>query len=94
MCFLESDEVPSEAAYSRMITTICKTYLIENMQESLLLQAITKGFISEDCVEIDTTHFEARDQAPVKEEKPKVKPQKRGGKSKVEREQWLIEQAA
>lgn len=42
---------------------------------------------------IDSTHFEARDQAPPKEEKYKVQPKKRGRKSKAEREQWLKEQA-
>ncbi|MGE6261370.1 transposase, partial [Heyndrickxia sporothermodurans] len=54
-------------------------------------QAITEGFISDDTVAIDATHFEARDQAPPKEEKPKEEPKKRGRKSIEEREQWLIE---
>ena len=40
------------------------------------------------------THtFEARDQAPPKEEKPKTEPKKCGRKLKAEREQWLVEQA-
>src|SRR5699024_102388 len=39
------------------------------------------------------THFEARDQAPSKQEKPKPKPKKRGRKSKKERDKWLKEQA-
>ena len=79
--FLVSDEVPSEAAHSRMITTICESNVIEEVQENLLIQAITEGFISDDAMAIDATHFEARDQAPPKEEKPEVKPKKRGRKS-------------
>lgn len=37
--------------------------------------------------------FEARDQAPPKEKKPKDEPKKRGRKSKEEREQRLVEKA-
>lgn len=58
-----------------------------------MLQAIAEGFIIDDTIAIDATHFEARDQAPPKEDKPKPEPKKRGRKSKEEREQWLKEQA-
>lgn len=91
--FLVSDSVPSEAAYSRMITIISESNVLEKTQETLLGQAITEGFITDDTVAIDATHFEARDRAPSKEEKPKTEPKKRGRKSKEEREQWLIEKA-
>jgi len=93
--FLVSDSVPSEAAYSRMITVICESNVLEKAKDTVLYQAITEGFITDDAVAIDATHFEARDQAPPKEEKPKTKtePKKRGRKSKEEREQWLIEKA-
>lgn len=43
----------------------------------------------DDTVVIDATHFEARDQAPTKEEKPMAEPKKSGRKSKEEREQWM-----
>jgi hypothetical protein len=61
----------------------------------VVLQAISEGFIKDDSIAIDATHFEARDQAPSKEDKPEITPKKkkRGRKSKAEREQWLIEQA-
>ena len=91
--FLLSDTVPSEAAYSRLITKISESNVLEDAQETLLLQAITEGFINDDTVAIDATHIEARDQAPPKEEKPEPEPQKRGRKPKAEREQWLKEQA-
>lgn len=91
--FLVSDSVPSEAAYSRMITIISESNVLEQVQETLLQQAITEGFISDDTVAIDATHFEARDKAPPKEIKPKTEPKKRGRKSTEEREQWLIEKA-
>src|SRR5699024_12277249 len=55
--------------------------------------AIAEGFIIDDTVAIDATHFEARDQAPSKQEKSKPKPKKRGRKSKKERDNWLKEQA-
>ncbi|MCC3358487.1 transposase [Bacillus sp. REN16] len=91
--FLVSDSVPSEAAFSRMITIISESNVLEEVQENLLQNAITEGFISDDTVAIDATHFEAKDQAPPKEEKPITEPKKRGRKSKEEREQWLIEKA-
>jgi transposase len=90
--FLVSDSVPSEAAYSRMITIICESNVLEQVKETLLRQAITEGFITDDTVAIDSTHFEAKDQAPPKEEKTNSEPKKRGRKSKEEREKWLAEQ--
>lgn len=89
--FLVSDSVPSEAAYSRIITIISESNVLEGAQETLLHQAITEGFIMDDTAAIDATHFEAKNQAPPKEEKPKTEPEKRGSKSKEEREKWLIE---
>lgn len=91
--FLVSDTVPSEAAYSRMVTVLCESDALEKAKGTLLYQAISEGFIMDDTVAIDDTHFEARDQASLKEEKPKTEPKKRGRKSKEEREQWLIEKA-
>src|SRR5690606_24634326 len=91
--FLVSDTSPSEAAYSRMITIISESNVLEEVQEILIHQAITEGFITDDTVAIDATHFEAKDQAPPKEEQPKIEPKKRGRKSKEEREQWMIEKA-
>lgn len=90
--FLVSDTVPSEAAFSRMVTILTESDALEEAKGTLLYEAITEGFISDDTVAVDSTHFEARDQAPPKEEKPEVQPKKRGRKSKAEREQWLIEQ--
>ena len=91
--FLVSDNVPSEASYSRLLTKLRESNVLEYVQEKVVLQAISEGFIMDDTVAIDATHFEARDQAPPKEEKPKPEPKKRGRKSKEEREQWLNEQA-
>jgi transposase len=91
--FLVSDSVPSEAAYSRIITIISESNVLEGAQETLLHQAITEGFITDETAAIDATHFNAKDQAPPKEERPITEPKKRGRKSKEEREQWLIEKA-
>jgi transposase len=91
--FLVSDRIPSEASYSRLVTKLNESNILEQVQEKVILQAIAEGFIMDDTVAIDATHFEARDQAPPKEEKPKPTPKKRGRKSKEERDQWLKEQA-
>jgi transposase len=91
--FLISDKTPSEAAYSRLISKLEESNILEKAQEIVVLHACSEGFISDDAVAIDATHFEARDQAPPKEDKPEVKKKRRGRKSKAEREQWLIEQA-
>ncbi len=91
--FLVSDNIPSEAAYSRMITIISESNVLEESHEIVLHQAITEGFVTDDTAALDATHFEAQDQAPPKEEKPETKPKKRGRKSKQERQQWLAEKA-
>src|SRR5690625_2233314 len=91
--FLVSDKTPSEAAYSRLLTKLSESNVLEKVQETVVRQAIDEGFIIDDTVAIDATHFEARDQAPTKkEEGPKPEPKKRGRKPKEEREQWLKEQ--
>lgn len=79
--FLVSDRIPSEASYSRLVTKLIESNILEEMQEKVILQAIAEGFIVDDTVAIDATHFEARDQSPPKEEKPKPAPKKRGRKS-------------
>jgi transposase len=91
--FLLSDGVPSEASYSRMLTKIIESNAFQLVQEALVIEAITEGFINDQTVAIDATHIEARDQAPVRKEKPNRKQKKRGRKSKAEREQWLKEKA-
>ena len=91
--FRVSDKTPSEASYSRLVTKLDESNVLEEAKETLICLAISEGFITDEAVAIDATHFEARDQAPPKEEKPKTEPKKRGRKTKAEREQWLIEQA-
>jgi transposase len=91
--FLLSDATPSEASYSRLVTKLGETNSLEKIKEKVVLQAIEEGFIFDDTLAVDATHFEARDQAPPKKEKPKPVPKKRGRKPKEEREQWLKDQA-
>ncbi len=76
--FLVSDQTPSESAYSRLVTKLNESDVLERSLEKVVLQAIAEGFIDDDTVAIDATHFEARDQAPPKEEKPKAEPKKTG----------------
>lgn len=60
--------------------------MLETVQETLLLQAIQEGFIHDDVVSIDATHFESRDKATLQEKNPKPEPKIRGRKSKAEQE--------
>jgi transposase len=87
--FLLSDDVPSEASYSRMITTISETDAMSKVQDVLIAQAIQDGFITEESLAIDATHFEARDKPEASKKKEKSVPKKRGRKSKNERDEWL-----
>src|SRR5690625_4392276 len=91
--FLVSDDVPSESTYSRLVTKLIESNILEHIQEKLIIQAIEEGFITDETVAIDATHFEARDKAPSKKEQSPAEPKKRGRKPKAERDQWLQEQA-
>ncbi|PUA38388.1 hypothetical protein C8Z91_14480 [Paenibacillus elgii] len=84
--FLFSDNLPSEASYSRLIQKLSETTLLEKVQDKLLIQAIQEGFIDDEAVAIDATHFESRDRGIAKEKKTKPEPKKRGHKSKTEKE--------
>ena len=74
--FLVSDNVPSEASYSRLIDNLEDSNVLEIVQEKIIEQAIEDGFIMDDTIAIDATHFEARDQAPPKKKKEKNSTQK------------------
>jgi transposase len=67
--FLVSDEIPSAASYSRMITLFSESNVLEIIQERLHLQAMSVGFVSDEMIAIDTTHVEARDRALFKTKK-------------------------
>jgi transposase len=64
---------------------------LESVQEALLLQAIQEGFICDEAVAIDATHFESRDRSTPQEKKPKPVPKKRGRKPKGEQEAFQLE---
>jgi len=70
--FLVADNVPSEASYSRLVDNLLATNVLERAQEQIIEQAIEEGIITDNTVAIDATHFEARDQAPAKQEKAKA----------------------
>lgn len=91
--FLVSDNVPSEATYSRIISKLSDSNILEEVQEQIIKQAILEGFIIDDTIAIDSTHFEAKDKAPKSEKKENLPKKKRGRKSKEEKEKFLIEQA-
>jgi transposase len=76
--FLFSDRIPSKASFSRFTQKLSESNALENVQETLLLQAILEGFIQDDVVSIDAIHFESRDQSTPQEKKPKSEPKKCG----------------
>jgi len=82
--FLISDQVPSEASYSRMIQKLSDSEMLDQKNDLLILQEFTEGFITDDSVAIDASYFEASDQAKAKKEKPKHEQKKRGHKTKEE----------
>jgi len=86
--FLLAEPVPSEASYSRLITKIRRSGALEEMNDTLVSEAMTEGVITGENVAIDATHIEARDQAPPRKKKEKQPPKKRGPKPKAERAQW------
>jgi len=90
--FLVSDVVPSEASYSRMIEVISQSDVLDVMQDSLIQVAMIEGFLNDEQLAIDATHFESCDAAKPSEKKEPA-PQKRGRKTKEEHESWLMEQA-
>ena len=61
-----SDAVPSKSSYSRLVTQLSESNVLNEVKERLILKAIQEGFITDDTVAIDVTHFEARDKAPTK----------------------------
>lgn len=91
--FKVSDSIPSESSYSRLLTKLSDSDILERSQKAVIHIAISEGFITDDTVAIDATHFEARDQAPPKEKEQKQEQKKRGRKTKEERPQWLEKQA-
>lgn len=91
--FLVSDVVPSEASYSRMIDVISQSDVLDYMQDTLIQTAFIEGFLCDEHLAIDATHFELRDAAKPSEKKEPTPPKKRGRKSKEERDAWLTKQA-
>ncbi|MCC5468747.1 transposase, partial [Pelosinus baikalensis] len=67
-----------------LIEKLSKSNVLEQEKELILFQAISEGFVSDDSVAIDASHFEARDKATASEKKEKPEPQKRGRKKKEE----------
>src|SRR5699024_4547940 len=91
--FLVSDNIPSEASYSRLVDKLMATNVLERAQQQAIDRAIEEGFITDDKMAMDAKHFEACDHAPPKQKKEKPGPKKRGQKTKAEREQWPQKQA-
>ncbi|WP_318618369.1 transposase [Sporosarcina sp. YIM B06819] len=91
--FLFSDSVPSEATFSRIIRVISQSDVLDKMQDELIQTAFVEGFLCDEHLAFDATHFEARDASIPSEKKEAEPPKKRGRKTKEEQAAWLAEQA-
>ena len=91
--FLVSDSVPFEASYSRMIDVISKSDVMDFMQDQLVQAFFTEGFLKDEHLGFDATHFESRDASKPSEKKEAAPPKKRGRKTLEEQAAWLAEQA-
>lgn len=69
--FLVSDSVPSEASYSCMVGVISQSDVFEKMHDELIQTAFTEGFLDDEHIGYDATHFEARDASKPTEKKEK-----------------------
>lgn len=67
--FTDSDRVPSEAAYSRLITRLAQSGVLRNVLDTLVDQAIANGFLSGEILAIDSSHIEAFDRNPKLDER-------------------------
>lgn len=63
-----SDPLSSEALFSRMITMIKDTNILEMIDSQIMLVAINEKFITNANIAIYTGYYEARDQAHSKKE--------------------------
>lgn len=91
--FLVSDSVPSEASYSRMVDVISQSDVLDKMQDELIQNAFLEGFLCDEHLAINATHFESRDASKPSEKKTTKPPKKRGRKTKEEQAAWDAEQA-
>lgn len=55
--FLVSDAIPSEAAYSRLVTKLSGSDILEKSFDKVILAAISEGFITDEVIAIDATQF-------------------------------------
>ena len=78
-----SDEIPSEASYSRMIALVSESDALEIVQERTFLLAMSEKIVSDETVAIDAIHVEARDRVSQKKDpKAEKEPKKRAVKRK------------
>ncbi|MNF70624.1 Transposase DDE domain protein [compost metagenome] len=80
--FTGSDRVPSRASYSRLITKLHQCGVLGDVQDQLVSQSISEGFISGETLAMDSTHLHAWDRNPALE--------KRKPEEKVDNEPTLL----
>lgn len=66
--FTDSDQVPSQAAYSRLVTKLKQSGVLRGVLDTIVDQAIAEGFISGEILAVDASHIEAFDRNPKLDE--------------------------
>ncbi|MBW7475981.1 transposase [Paenibacillus oenotherae] len=62
--FTDSEPIPSEASFSRLITKLERTNILAEIQDFIVDQAITEGFLSGETLALDSSHIEAFERNP------------------------------
>ena len=62
--FTDSDRIPSEAAYSRLVTKLAQTGVLHHISEEVVDQAFSAGFLQAETIAVDSSHLEAFDRNP------------------------------
>lgn len=69
--FTGSDRIPSEAAYSRLVTKLERCGILRHVQDVLVDQAISEGFLTGEVLALDSSQVEAFDRNPKLDESRK-----------------------
>lgn len=72
--FTDSDRIPSEASYSRLITKLHQCGVLSDVQDQLVNQSIAEGFISGETLAVDSSHIKAWDRNPKLDKNKKDEP--------------------
>nr|WP_277713227.1 hypothetical protein [Paenibacillus mucilaginosus] len=71
--FRGSDAIPSEASFSRLYTKLADSGVLWELQRQVISLAAAAGFVSPSFISFDSTHVEAEERQPRKEQEVESK---------------------